>query len=72
MFLTLYAPADTVVQHEVKENTGYQHLNPLSANVKKWSNTFEQFVGKLPANCLSVCDHFVGLALKALNSYLAN
>ena len=72
MFLTLYAPADTVVQHEVKENTGYQHLNPLSANAKKWSNTFEQFVGKLPANCLSVCDHFVGLALKALNSYLAN
>ena len=72
MFLTLYAPADTVVQHEVKENTGYQHLNPLSANAKKWSNTLEQFVGKLPANCLSVVDHFVGLVLKALNSYLAN
>ena len=54
-----------------KIQAGYQHLNPLSANAKKWSNTLEQFVGKLLANCLSVVDHFVGLALKALNSYLA-
>ena len=41
-------------------------LNPLSANVKKWSNTLKLFVGKLPTNCLSVFDHFVGLALKGL------
>ena len=27
---------------------------------------FKQFVGKLPTNCLSVFDHFVGLELKGL------
>ena len=41
-------------------------VNPLSANPIKWSNTLKQFVGNLPANCLSVFDHFVGLALKGL------
>ena len=39
---------------------------PLSANPTKWSNTLTQFVGNLPSNCLSVFDHFVGLALKGL------
>ena len=39
-------------------------FNPLSANFTKWSNTLKQFVAKLPTNCLSVFDHFVGLALK--------
>ena len=42
------------------------NINPLSANPTKWSNTLKQFVGKLPTNCLSVFDHFVGLALKGL------
>ena len=41
-------------------------LNPLSANITKWSNTLKQFVGKLPKNCLNVFPHFVGLALKRL------
>ena len=41
-------------------------INPLSANFTKWSNTLKQFVGKFPTNCLSVFDHFVGLALKRL------
>ena len=41
-------------------------LNLLSANPTKWSNTLKQFVGKLPTNCLSVFDHFVGLGLKGL------
>ena len=41
-------------------------INPLSANLTKWSNTLKQFVGKLPTNCLSVFDHFVGLVLKGL------
>ena len=41
-------------------------VNPLSTNFIKWSNTLKQFVGKLPTNCLSVFDHFVGLALKRL------
>ena len=43
-------------------------LNPLMANITKWSNTLKQFVGKLATNCLSVFDHFVGLALKELNN----
>ena len=45
-------------------------INPLSANPTKWSNTLKQFVGKLPTNCLSVFDHFVGLALKWLNIFV--
>ena len=45
----------------------YAHkFNPLSANPTKWSNTLKQFVGKLTMNCLSVFEHFVGLALKGL------
>ena len=44
-------------------------LNPLSANPTKWSNTLKQFVGELPMNCVSVFDHFVGLALKGLNIF---
>ena len=43
-------------------------VNPLSVRPTKWSNTLKQFVGKLPTNCLSVCDHFVGLALKGLTT----
>ena len=48
----------------------YEIINPLRVNHTKWSNTLKQFVGKLPANCLSVFDHFVGLALKGLNYLL--
>ena len=41
-------------------------VNPLSAKLIKWSNTLKQIVGKLPTICLSVFDHFSGLALKGL------
>ena len=41
-------------------------LNPLSANPAKSLKTLKQFVCELPANCLSVFDRFVGLALKGL------
>ena len=41
-------------------------VNPLSVNCTKRSNTLKQFVGKLQTNCLSVFDHFAGLALKGL------
>ena len=40
----------------------YVNINALSANPTKWSNTLKQLIGF----CLSVFDHFVGLALKAL------
>ena len=45
----------------MKAHAKLNALNPLSANFTKWSNTLKQFVGKLPTNCLSVFDHFVGL-----------
>ena len=45
------------------------NINPLSTDFTKWSNTLKQFVGKLPTNCLSVFDHFVGLALKVLSEF---
>ena len=38
----------------------------LSANPRKWSNTLKQFVDNLPTNCLSVFNHFAGLALKGI------
>ena len=45
-------------------------LNPLSLSPKKQSNTLKEFFGKLPTNCLSVFDHFSGLALIGLLVYL--
>ena len=51
-------------------NTTHIIFKPLSANFTKWSNTLKQFVRKLPANCLSVSDHFLGLTLKGLSCYL--
>ena len=41
-------------------------FNSISANFTKWSNTLKQFVGKLLTICLSVFEHFVGLALNGL------
>ena len=41
-------------------------FNRLIAKFTKWSNTLKQFVLNLSTNCLSVFDHFVGLALKGL------
>ena len=48
------------------------NFSPLSATPPKWSNTLKQFVGKLPANCLSVFDHLVGFALKGLVLFLVD
>ena len=44
-------------------------FNPLSAKFIKWSNILKQIVGKLPTICLSMFDHFSGLALKGLRRY---
>ena len=52
------------------DTPGVKRVNPVNANHTKWSNTLKQFVGKLPANCLSVFDHFVKLGFKGLISYL--
>ena len=48
------------------------YFNPLSAKFIKWSNILKQIVGKLPTICLSVFDHFSGLALKGLTVVTAN
>ena len=42
----------------------YESVDSLSANPTKWLNRLKQFARNLPANCLNVFDHFVGLALK--------
>ena len=42
------------------------NFNPLSAKFIKWSNTLKQIVGNLPTICLSMFDHFLGLAFKGL------
>ena len=36
----------------------------------KQSNRLKQFVSNLPTNCLTVFDHFVGLALKGLTKQM--
>ena len=54
------------VNHFMKNVKGF---NPLSAIITKWSNTLQQFIGKLLTNCLSVFDHFVGLSLKGINRF---
>ena len=46
-----------------KRNIKIIIVTPLNTNPTKWSNTFKKFVGFEPTNCLSVFDHFVGLAL---------
>ena len=51
---------------KLKKTYKQMTINPLSAKFTKWSNTLKQFVGKLPTNCLSVFDHFSGLAFKRL------
>ena len=43
-----------------------KEINPFNANLTKWSNTLKKFVGKFPANCLSVFGYFVNLVLKGL------
>ena len=61
----------------VKSN--FKIINPLSANPTKWSNISKQFVGistqtirrQKPTNCLSVFEHFAGLALKGLRRNLS-
>ena len=43
-----------------------RHRNKLSVNPTKWSNTLKTIRQQQPTNCLSVFDHFVGLAIKRL------
>ena len=43
-------------------------FDPLSANPPNWSNTLKTIRRLLPTNCLGVFNHFVGLALKGLNT----
>ena len=43
-------------------------FNPSGVNPTKLSDTLKKFVGYWPTNCLSVFDHFVGLALKELKT----
>ena len=57
---------NVIMCHIIRDVLSYDYFNLLCANPVKWSNILKQFVGKLPTNCLSVLDYFVGLALKGL------
>ena len=54
------------LKEDLQECLNYETVNPLSANPTKRSNTLKQFLSKLPPNCLSVFDHYMGVALKRL------
>ena len=64
---TLFFHENTLWRHCYKVIFLFKNVNPLNAKFIKWSNKLKQFIGKLPTNCLSVFDHFVGLAFKGLN-----
>ena len=66
-FLVLQVYQYTFLGKNIYPNHYRLMIKPLSANPIKWSNTLKQFAGSLPTNCLSVFDHFMGLALKGLN-----
>ena len=58
----------TTTKFNVKRVVELQkNLTLLEPNPTKRLNTLKEFVGDLPTNCLSVFNHFVGLALKGLN-----
>ena len=46
-----------------------EYVSPLSANPTKWPNTLKTIRRQEPTNCLSVCDLFVGMALKGSNIF---
>ena len=75
LFLAHFGDFSTVTLHsnlKLSQTFSFQdkilikEINPLSANLTKWSNTQKQFVSNLPSNCLSVFDHYVELALNGL------
>ena len=45
-------------------------INPLSANPHKMLKHTQTIHRQKPINCLSLFDHFVGLALKDLKEYV--
>ena len=47
-------------------------VDPLSASPTKWVKQIQAIRKQKSTNCLSVFDHFVGLALKFLNSGKSN
>ena len=58
--------AEDLAQRTVNIGKKWKSFNSFSVNFTKWPNTLKQFLGNLPTNCLSVFDHFVGLALEGL------
>ena len=54
------------VEYELRVNSKVTGFNPLTADPTKWSNTVKKNRRQQPTNCLSVFDHFVGLAIEGL------
>ena len=61
-FAYLHQVINRLVRTWILSQNNLYIFNPLSANSTKWSNILKQFVAKLPTNCLSVIDHFVGFS----------
>ena len=55
--------------YQIYYSYNMKNYNSLNPNPTKWSNTLKQFVCKLPTDCLSVFEDFVGLALKGIKGY---
>ena len=68
MVMFTFSTYESVILDFFRTVTSKTIFNPLSAKFIKWSNTLKQIVGKLPTICLSVFDHFWGLALKGLRN----
>ena len=64
--LWLPEASQTNANNRVKVTILNPEVNILNANPTKWSNALRQKNCKLPTNCFSVFDHFVGLVLKVL------
>ena len=65
-YVTNFVDLSTCGESNLHRNTINWKDITLSAKIAIWSNTLKQFVGSFPTNCLSVFDHFVGLALKGI------
>ena len=65
-FYTYFTCVLIQIQLDYGQISNKRRINPLSANLTKWSNTLKQFDGKLPTIFLSAFDHFAGLALVVL------
>ena len=64
--MSLIASKSSIFKAMKPQTNNVLQVSPLSPNLAKWLNTFNDFIGNLPTNCLSVFDHFWGWRLMDL------